>query len=66
MTTNSNLDFTYTSLAPLSERQQEALETGLNPNQFAFVPEEVVPDPDPTLRKKSGKRKSKGSDDNPG
>lgn len=40
---NANLDFTYTSLAPLSERQQEALESGLNPQLFQFTPEDVAP-----------------------
>jgi hypothetical protein len=61
-TTNSNLDFTYQNLAPLSERQQEALELGLNPNQFEFIPEEVPPPeeiPPPEARKSGRKKKVK-------
>jgi hypothetical protein len=42
-TVNSNVDFTYTNLAPLSDPGREALESGLNPNQFVYA----EPDPPP-------------------
>lgn len=40
-TVNSNLDFTYTNLAPLSQPAEDALESGLNPNQFVFAQPEA-------------------------